>query len=481
MSNTISVACCGPRKGENQHSMNAYDVVDPATETVVATVEAATPHEIATSVDRAAAAFSSWSTTAPRARAELLHRAFQAVRSRRDDLAETIVRENGKPIAEARGEVDYAAEFLRWFAEEAVRMEGGNLRAPSGSGRILTLPEPIGVALLITPWNFPLAMLARKIAPALAAGCTVVAKPAEATPLTALRLVEVLRDVGLPEGVVELIVTDDPGSAVGQVLADSRVRKLSFTGSTEVGRMLLQQAADRVLDCSMELGGNAPFVVFADADLDAAVAGAMVAKMRHNAQACTAANRFYVESPVAKEFARRLSLAMAGLALGRGLDPTTTLGPLIDAEARDRSERLTQIAVDAGASVLTGGRRPPHLDTGYFFEPTVVTGVRHGDVLGSSEIFGPIAPVISFDPEDDVIGWANDVDQGLVSYVYTADLGRAMDFASRSEVGMVGINRGTVSDPAAPFGGAKQSGLGREGGHEGLLAYCETKYISVDW
>jgi succinate-semialdehyde dehydrogenase/glutarate-semialdehyde dehydrogenase len=324
-------------------------------------------------------------------------------------------------------------------------------------------------------------MLARKIAPALAAGCTAVAKPAELTPLTALLLAEVLAEAGVPDGVVELVVTDDPAPVVDAVLGDPRVRKLSFTGSTAVGRRLLARAADGVVRCSMELGGNAPFVVFADADLDEAVAGAMVAKLRHNGEACTAANRFYVEQPVAEDFARRLATAMASLHVGHGLDPATTLGPLVDAGARDKVERLVQTGIDEGATVRTGGRRPADRPRGFFYEPTLLTGVEHGSSLVAEEIFGPVAPVIAFAPDDDVVALANDVDAGLVAYVYTRDVGRALAVAERLDTGMVGLNKGLVSDPAAPFGGAKRSGLGREGGHEGLLAFLETKYVAVDW
>jgi succinate-semialdehyde dehydrogenase/glutarate-semialdehyde dehydrogenase len=464
-------------------TMGTLEVIDPATEAVISTVADATPGDALAAVDRATAAFPSWADTPPRRRSEILRRAHELLLARADQVAETIVRENGKPIDEARGEVTYAAEFLRWFAEEAVRMDGGIVELPNGGGKILTLLQPVGVSLLVTPWNFPAAMLARKAGPALAAGCTVVAKPAELTPLTALLLGEVFRDAGVPDGVVEIVVTSDPSGVVNAVLDDHRVRKLSFTGSTEVGRILLAKAAERVVNCSMELGGNAPFIVFADADLDAAVEGAMLAKLRANGETCTAANRIYVEAPVAEAFADRLATAMAGLPMGPGLDPTTKLGPLIDADTRDKVERLVQAGLDDGARVLTGGRRPPDRPKGYFYEPTVLTGVRHGSAAVAEEIFGPFAPVIAFDPGagDDVVAQASDVEFGLVAYVYTRDIGRGLAVAERLETGMVGINRGLVSDPAAPFGGTKQSGLGREGSHEGLLAFCETKYVAIDW
>jgi succinate-semialdehyde dehydrogenase / glutarate-semialdehyde dehydrogenase len=464
----------------------SFDVVDPATEEVVATVADATAADAVAAVDRAADAFPGWAGTPPRERAEVLRRAYELLVARTDEVATTIVRENGKPLAEAKGEVAYAAEFFRWYSEEAVRVDGSVVDAPAGGGKLLTLRQPVGVSLLITPWNFPAAMLTRKIGPALAAGCTVVAKPAELTPLTALLLGDLLRDAGAPDGCVEIVTTTDAATVVDAVLRDRRVRKLSFTGSTEVGRILLGQAAERVLNCSMELGGNAPFLVYADAvdlpgGIDAVVEGALVAKLRHNGETCTAANRFYVEAPVVELFTERLAAAMAALPVGPGIDPTTKLGPLIDAATREKVERLVQAGVDDGAAVVTGGGRPADRPKGYFYEPTVLGGVRHGSPAVREEIFGPVAPVIRFDAADDVVAMASDADVGLVAYVYTADLRRALDVAERLETGMVGVNKGTVSDPAAPFGGVKQSGLGREGGHEGLLAFCETKYVAVDW
>ena len=464
----------------------SFDVVDPATEEVVASVPDATAADAGAAVDRAAAAFPAWARTPPRERGEVLRRAYELLVARTDEVAATIVAENGKPLAEAKGEVAYAAEFFRWYSEEAVRVDGSVVDAPGGGDKLLTLRQPVGVALLITPWNFPAAMLTRKIGPALAAGCTVVAKPAELTPLTAMLLGDVVRDAGAPDGAVEIVTTTDAAAVVEAVLDDHRVRKLSFTGSTEVGRILLAQAANRIVNSSMELGGNAPFVVYADAvdipgGIDAVIEGAMVAKLRHNGETCTAANRFYVEAPVVELFTERLAAAMAALPVGPGIDPSTKLGPLIDADTREKVERLVQAGIDDGAAVVTGGRRPAGRSKGFFYEPTVLGGVRHGSPAVSEEIFGPVAPVIPFDPGDDVVAMASDVEVGLVAYVYTADLRRGLDVAERLETGMVGVNKGTVSDPAAAFGGVKQSGLGREGGHEGLLAFCETKYIAVDW
>jgi succinate-semialdehyde dehydrogenase/glutarate-semialdehyde dehydrogenase len=400
---------------------------------------------------------------------------------RADQLAETITRENGKPIAEARGEVAYAAEFYRWFSEEAVRLHGTVVDAPGGAGKQIVLNQPVGISYLITPWNFPAAMLTRKIGPALAAGCTVIAKPASQTPLTAVAIGEIMAEAGAPEGVVNVIVSSDSRGVTEVVLGDDRVRKLSFTGSTEVGRVLLAQAAERVVNCSMELGGNAPFLVFADADVDAAVEGAMIAKLRHNGETCTAANRFFVEAPVADEFGRKLAARMAGLTVGPGIDPSTDLGPLVDAAGREKVEELVQAGVDSGGTVLTGGRRPTAHAKGYFYEPTVVADLPADSALLAEEVFGPVASLTTFESGDDVVARANAVEHGLVAYLYTGDLARGMRVAEGLEAGMIAVNKGVVSDPAAPFGGVKQSGLGREGGHEGVLAYVESKYIAVDW
>jgi succinate-semialdehyde dehydrogenase/glutarate-semialdehyde dehydrogenase len=456
-----------------------FEVHEPATGAVLATVADAGVDDALAAADAAHRAQPAWAATTPRTRSEVLHRAFALMLERADALAELIVRENGKPIAEARGEIVYAAEFFRWYAEEAVRVEGRLATAPSGTNRIVVLYQPVGVALLITPWNFPAAMATRKIGPALAAGCSVVLKPARETPLTALAIAALLGEAGVPRGVVNVIPTTHNSDVVGALLRDARVRKLSFTGSTEVGRLLLAQAAERVVKCSMELGGNAPFIVFADADLDAAVDGALVAKMRHNGEACTAANRFYVEAPVASDFAAKLSAAMAALKMGNGLDPEVRVGPLVNSATREKVARLVDAAVGAGARVQTGGRTPS--GPGFFYPATVLDRVAPDSPILAEEIFGPVAPLVTFGDTDEVIRLANATEFGLVSYVYTRDLARGLRVAEALESGMVGLNRGLVSDPAAPFGGMKQSGVGREGGHEGLLEFTETKYIAVTW
>jgi succinate-semialdehyde dehydrogenase/glutarate-semialdehyde dehydrogenase len=398
---------------------------------------------------------------------------------RADELARLMVAENGKALTDARGEVAYAAEFFRWYSEEAVRLAGSVQTAPSGANRILVVYQPVGVSVLITPWNFPAAMATRKIGPALAAGCPVILKPASETPLTALRLAQLLAEAGVPDGVVNVVPSTRSGAMVSAMVRDPRVRKLSFTGSTEVGRSLLALAAESVVNCSMELGGNAPFVVFADADLDAAIAGAMVAKMRNAGEACTAANRFYVEAPVAEEFARRLAETMGALRLGPGHEPDVQVGPLVNAATRDKVDALVKATVAAGATVLTGGA--PAEGPGYFYPPTVLASVPADAPVLREEIFGPVAPVVAFDTEEEAVRLANDTEFGLVSYVYTRDLARGLRVSEALEAGMVGLNRGLVSDPAAPFGGVKQSGIGREGGHHGLLEFTESKYIAVDW
>jgi succinate-semialdehyde dehydrogenase/glutarate-semialdehyde dehydrogenase len=456
-----------------------FEVTDPATEDVIAHVADACADDGLAAVTAAAEAQPRWAAMAPRERAEILRHAFELMTERREALAELIVRENGKVLNEARGEVAYAAEFFRWFSEEAVRLEGTLMTAPSGANRILIVHQPAGVALLITPWNFPAAMAARKIAPALAAGCAVVLKPAGETPLTALAIGRLLEDAGVPPGIVNVIPTTRNGAVVSAILRDPRVRKLSFTGSTEVGRLLLAQAAERVVNCSMELGGNAPFIVFADADLDAAVEGAMIAKLRHNGETCTAANRFYVEGGIAADFTRRLAERMAALKVGNGLDPGIELGPLVNAETRDKVARLVDAAVCAGARKCTGGESPR--GRGFFYPPTVLDNVAPDSPILAEEIFGPVAPIVAFTDAEEMLGWANATEHGLVSYVYTRNLGRGLRVAEALECGMVGLNRGLVSDPAAPFGGVKQSGIGREGGHEGMLDYTETKYIAVAW
>ena len=416
---------------------------------------------------------------APRARAEILRRSWELLTERADELARLITLENGKVLAEAKGEITYAAEFFRWFSEEAVRLRGELTTAPGGANKILVIHQPVGVAYLVTPWNFPAAMATRKIAPALAAGCAVVLKPATLTPLTALAVADVLHEAGVPGGVVNVVPGNSARAITTAVLEHERVRKLSFTGSIEVGRMLIEQAAGRVLNVSMELGGNAPFIVLADADLDAAVEGAMIAKMRHNGETCTAANRFYVEAPVADEFAARLAKAMGALPMGHGLDEGTRLGPLVDAPTRDKVAELVDSALGAGAKAAVGGAVPE--GTGYYYPATVLTGVAADNPILAEEIFGPVAPIVSVADADEAILLANRSTMGLVSYVYTRDLAKGLQVAEALESGMVGLNKGIVSDPAAPFGGVKESGIGREGGHEGMLDYTETKYIATDW
>jgi len=454
-------------------------VQDPATEDVLAHVADASPGDGVAAVAAAAAALPAWAATSPRRRSEILRRAFDLMTERREQLAELIVLENGKALADARGEVAYAAEFFRWYAEEAVRALGSVQTAPAGTNKILVLRQPIGIAVLVTPWNFPAAMATRKIGPALAAGCTVVLKPATETPLTALAIVQLLEEAGVPAGVVNCVTTRTAGAVVQAMVDDPRVRKLSFTGSTEVGRRLLATAAETVVSCSMELGGNAPFLVLADADLDAAVAGAMVAKMRNGGSACTAANRFYVHGSVAAEFSARLAEAMGSLVVGPGLDPSVQVGPLVNKFSRDKVDELVTGAVDGGAGVLTGGSAPDR--RGWFYAPTVLSDVAPDASILREEIFGPVAPIVAFDDVDEAIALANDTEYGLVSYVYTTDLAQGLRVSEALDSGMVGLNRGVVSDPAAPFGGTKQSGVGREGGHEGMLEYLESKYIAVDW
>jgi len=456
-----------------------FAVIDPATEEVIADVADASANDGLAALTAAAAAQPAWSAKAPRQRAEILRRAFTLMHEHGENLARLIVLENGKPLAEARSEVAYAAEFFRWFSEEAVRLDGTIVTAPAGGNRIVVVHQPIGVALLVTPWNFPAAMATRKIAPALAAGCAVVLKPASETPLTALAVARILVEAGVPSGVVNVVPTSANAELVSAMLADGRIRKLSFTGSTEVGRLLLAQAAKRVVKCSMELGGNAPFIVFSDADLDAAIEGAMIAKMRHNGETCTAANRFYVEKSVADAFTRRLTERMASLKMGNGLDPSVQVGPLINAEARDKVVRLVDGAIAAGARARTGGLVPR--GRGFFYPPTVLADVEARSPILAEEIFGPVSPIVTFTDADEVIRLANATEQGLLAYVYTRDLARGLRIAEALETGMVGLNRSLVSDPAAPFGGVKQSGIGREGGREGILDYTETKYIAVTW
>jgi succinate-semialdehyde dehydrogenase / glutarate-semialdehyde dehydrogenase len=456
-----------------------FDVLDPASGEVLASVADGGETDAIAAVDAAAAAASAWAATPPRVRGEALRRAFELMTARADELAKLISLENGKALTDAKGEVTYAAEFFRWFAEEAVRGEGIVSTAPSGANRILVVRQPVGVCVLVTPWNFPAAMATRKIGPALAAGCTVILKPASDTPLTALAMAAILAEAGVPDGVVNVLPSRSSGKVVSKMLADPRVRKVSFTGSTEVGRILLAQAADNVVNTSMELGGNAPFLVFADADLDAALDGAMIAKMRNGGEACTAANRFYVEESVAEEFSRRLAERMAGLVVGPGTDAKTQVGPLVNEDTVAKVDTLVRDAIAAGATAVTGGERPA--GPGFYYPPTVLTGLDGDAPILREEIFGPVAPIVTFRTEEEAVRYANDTEFGLVAYVFTGDLARGLRVSEAVEAGMVGLNRGLVSDPAAPFGGVKQSGVGREGGHEGLLEYLESKYIAVNW
>ena len=455
------------------------EVINPSDESVLGTVADAGKEDAIAAVDAAYSAAGAWAATPPRVRSEILRKCFELMLRDAEDLARLISLENGKALKDARGEVAYAAEFFRWFAEEGVRVRGDLGTAPSGNNQILVQYEPIGVSVLITPWNFPAAMATRKIAPALAAGCTCVLKPATATPLTAYAVARILAEAGVPDGVVNVITSSTTSEVVNAMLEDSRVRKLSFTGSTAVGRTLLRKAADQVIHSSMELGGNAPFLVFEDADIDKAVEGAMIAKMRNGGEACTAANRFLVQRKVADAFTARLVDAMSALKVGAGPDPDTDCGPLVDSAAIGKVAELVDDAKARGARVLCGGE--PGEGQGYYYPPTVLQGVPQDAKMFSEEIFGPVAPIYVFDTEEEAIQMANDTEYGLIAYLYTADVGRGMRVSKALEAGMVALNRGLVSDPAAPFGGVKQSGLGREGAHHGILEFMEAKYIATAW
>ena len=454
-----------------------FDVEDPSTGKALRTVADAAPEDGMAALDAAVAAQAQWAQHPPRERGEILRRAYELMMRRQDDLALLMTLEMGKPLAESQAEIAYAAEFFRWFAEEAVRIDGGFATAPNGSGRMLVMRQPIGPSLLITPWNFPAAMGTRKIGPAVAAGCTMVLKPARLTPLSMLALAEILAECGLPDGVLNVVPTASSGRLMEPLIRDGRARKLSFTGSTEVGRTLLEQCAEQILRTSMELGGNAPFLVFADADLDAAVQGAMIAKMRNIGEACTAANRFFVHADIAEEFSQRLAEQMGSLRIGRGSEEGVQVGPLIEAKARDKVQHLVDDAVARGARVLVGGE--PVDGAGYFYRPTVLADVPPDAEMAGTEIFGPVAPITPFTDEDEVLATANSTPFGLVSYVYTEDLHRALRVCERLEAGMVGLNQGLVSNPAAPFGGIKHSGLGREGGSVGIEEFLETKYVAL--
>ncbi|WP_395726015.1 NAD-dependent succinate-semialdehyde dehydrogenase [Nakamurella sp.] len=456
---------------------HTIDVENPATGQTIAQVADATPEQGIEALDAAVAAADDWAATDPRARGEVLRKAFELLTERAEDIALLMTLEMGKPLAEARGEVTYGAEFFRWFSEEAVRIAGRYSVAPSGGTRLLTMKQPVGPVYAITPWNFPLAMGTRKLGPAIAAGCTAIIKPAAQTPLTTLALAAVLIEAGLPDGVVNVITTSHSGAVSEPIIRDPRLRKLTFTGSTPVGRRLIEQSAQNVLKTSMELGGNAPFLVFADADLDKAVEGAMLAKMRNIGEACTAANRLLVHSSVAQEFAGKLAERMGAMTIGPGIEDGVQVGPLVDAAAVDKVTELVTDAVDRGATVLTGGTA---IDgPGHFYPPTVLTGVGTDARVFTEEIFGPVAPIITFDTDDEGIAKANDTEYGLVAYAFTENLTRALTVAERLQTGMVGINQGIVSNPAAPFGGVKSSGLGREGGAEGIEEYLETKYVGI--
>jgi succinate-semialdehyde dehydrogenase/glutarate-semialdehyde dehydrogenase len=453
------------------------DVEDPSTGETLVQVADAQPDDALAALGAAADAQGEWAVHAPRERGEILRRAFEAITERSEELSLLMTLEMGKALAESRAEIAYAAEFFRWFSEEAVRIHGRYMTNTTGKGRILTMRQPVGPCVFVTPWNFPTAMGTRKIAPAIAAGCTMVVKPAQQTPLSMLALAQILQESGLPDGVLNVITAAHSGAVIEPLLKDSRTRKLSFTGSTEIGRKLIEQSAEQVLRVSMELGGNAPFLVFADADLDAAVEGAMLAKMRNVGEACTAANRFHVHESLADEFARRMAERMGALKVGPGAEPDTDVGPLIDDDQRAKVAELVDDARQRGARVLTGGQAVG--ERGYFYAPTVLADVPQDARLLAEEIFGPVAPVATFSSDEQAIEAANRTEYGLVAYVYTRDLDRALRVSEAIETGMVGLNQGVVSNPAAPFGGVKQSGFGREGGFEGIGEYLETKYVAL--
>ncbi|TXN29954.1 NAD-dependent succinate-semialdehyde dehydrogenase [Lacisediminihabitans profunda] len=457
---------------------NTLGVEDPSTGEVLVQVADASVEDALAAMDAAVAAQPSWAATAPRVRGEILRRTYEIMTERNEDLALLMTLEMGKPIAESRSEVAYAADFFRWFAEEAVRLDGSWSTAPDGKSRIVTLKQPVGPCLLVTPWNFPLAMGARKIGPAVAAGCTVIVKPAKQTPLSMHAIAAILTEAGLPDGVLGTVTTSKASAVVSALIDDPRLRKLSFTGSTEVGQSLAGQAAKGPIRLSLELGGNAPFVVFEDADVDHAVDQAMLAKLRNNGEACTAANRFYVHESILDEFSSKFAARFETLVVGRGTQADVTLGPLIDQAAVDKVEGLVAAAVAEGAIVLY--ETPLPNATGYFSPARVITGVSATSRLVAEEIFGPVAPIVAFSSEEEVLGWANDSEYGLAAYLFTRDLDRAVRMSERLEAGMIGVNRGVLSNPAAPFGGIKSSGYGREGGHVGIDEYVETKYLSLN-
>jgi succinate-semialdehyde dehydrogenase/glutarate-semialdehyde dehydrogenase len=454
-----------------------FDVFDPATGKLLKTIADASYQDGQDAMAAAHDTQKSWAATAPRVRAELLRSAFEKITAMSDDFAILMSLEMGKPFLEAKGEVAYGSEFLRWFSEEAVRVNGRYQTAPDGKNRLMVLKKPVGPALLITPWNFPLAMATRKIGPAIAAGCTSILKPAALTPLTSLLFAKVLQEVGVPAGVVNVIQTSRVSEVTGPIIKDSRLRKLSFTGSTPIGKMLIKDSADQVLRTSMELGGNAPFLVFEDADVDKAVEGAMQAKLRNMGEACTAANRFLIHESVADEFAQKLTARFAALKVARGVEEGTNIGPVIDEKSRNAIHALVTDATSKGAKILTGGVIPT--GEGYFYPPTVLQGVAANSEILKNEIFGPVAPIVTFKTEDEAVAMANDTEYGLVAYAFTKDLNRGLRLAERLETGMFGLNTGLVSNPAGPFGGVKQSGLGREGSLEGIEEYLETVYVGI--
>ncbi len=456
-----------------------FDVINPATEEVIASVASAETADADAALDAAEAAMKDWAARTPRQRSEVLRKAWELMTERLDHFAHLITLENGKARNDAMGEATYAAEFFRWFAEEAVRADGLLTHAPASGARIMVQHKPAGLAVLVTPWNYPAAMGTRKIAPALAAGCAVIIKPASETPLTMLALMPLLEEAGVPAGLVNVLPSRRSGALVDHMLHDPRVRVVSFTGSTGVGRKLLHAAADQVLKPAMELGGNAPLIVFEDADLETAVTGTMLAKMRNLGEACTAANRIYVHDKIAQAYTAKLSAAMAALKVGDGTDPSVDVGPLVNADTRDKVVAFVADAVAKGARIETGGKAPE--GKGYYYPPTVLSNVSEDADCVHDEIFGPVAAIQTFTDTEDVIRRANDTEYGLVAYVFSEDFKRALQVCERLDYGMVGLNRGLVSDPAAPFGGTKQSGLGREGGHEGMLEFMETQYISASW
>jgi succinate-semialdehyde dehydrogenase/glutarate-semialdehyde dehydrogenase len=463
--------------GEERAGSSTFDVLNPATDEVLIAIANATPEDGIAALDAAAAVQADWAATAPRERGEILRSVFEAITARADEFATLMTLEMGKVYAESMGEVKYGAEFFRWFAEEAVRIGGRYTRSPAGTGRIIVTKSAVGPCLAITPWNFPLAMGTRKIGPAMAAGCTMIIKPAQETPLTMLLLAKLMDEAGLPKGVLSILPTSKPGDLTTALIDDGRLRKLTFTGSTGVGKALAKQSSDKLLRLSLELGGNAPFIVFDDADVDAAVEGALLAKMRNGGEACTASNRFHVANAVRAEFTEKLVKRMSEFKLGNGLEEASTLGPLVNAKQVATVEDLVSDAVSKGATVAVGGVAPD--GPGHFYPATVLADVPATARIFKEEVFGPVAPIIGFDTEEEGIAAANDTEYGLAAYIYTQGLDRALRVAEAIEAGMVGVNRGVISDPAAPFGGVKESGFGREGGSEGIEEYLDTKYIAL--